>query len=538
MFDPYAYQTELMAILEAVIESDDLTKDRFFHLVRQHTMPDGNLFSKSKLIYAYRVFTRDGLLDAPEAEVIEKIRMKPVRTLSGVTPVTVLTGPQPCPGACIFCPDEIDMPKSYLREEPGAQRAVQNRFDPYRQVFSRLLAYWNIGHPTDKVEMIVLGGTWSAYPAGYQRWFIKRIFDALNAFDPREAPTSAPETPVSWEALAAAQRANESAEARCVGLVVETRPDCVTPEEVRRLRRLGCTKVQIGFQSLDDEVLVKNRRGHDVAATREAVRLLRGAGFKVQAHWMANLYGSSPAQDVADFARMFEDPDFRPDELKIYPCALLEDTELMALYRRGAWRPYTDAELQEVLVECLARVPPYCRVTRMMRDIPSQYIVDGSTTSNFREVVERTLRAEGIAIDEIRAREVRGAPVDFAALRLDEMRYATSVGDEVFLQFVTGAQKIAGFLRLSLPREPSVMDELGTDAVIREVHVYGQAVELGDAGEGVQHLGLGTRLIERAKQIAAACGSRRLHVISAVGTRAYYRKLGFHDGNLYQYIDV
>ncbi|MBN1286304.1 MAG: tRNA uridine(34) 5-carboxymethylaminomethyl modification radical SAM/GNAT enzyme Elp3 [Anaerolineae bacterium] len=542
MFDPYQHKDRLLALLEAIIVEEDLTDDKFFRLIRRHKLPDGGVFSKSQLIRAYRVFVQDGVLEAPAQDLIERIRRKPVRTLSGVTPVTVMTKPYPCPrGQCIFCPTDVCMPKSYLPDEPGAQRAATYRFDPYVQTFARLTAYWNIGHPTDKVEMIILGGTWSAYPPPYQRRFIKRIFDALNDFgasDKRlDAVSYAPEAPATWEEVVAAQRRNETAPSRCVGLVVETRPDYVTPEEVERLRRLGCTKVQIGVQSLDDAVLAKNRRGHDVAAARCAFRLLRGAGFKIQAHWMANLYGSSPEQDIADFARLFDDPDFRPDELKIYPCSLIDGTVLMDLYRQGRWRPYTDGELRRVLAACLARVPPYCRVTRLMRDIPAHYIVDGTTMSNFRQVVERELDEQGVPVHEIRAREVRAAALDFETLRLDETTYSTSTGQEVFLQFVTPENKIAGFLRLCLPDAPGTIGELGSDAMIREVHVYGQAVDIGaGAGDRAQHGGLGTRLVRRAQALAVQQGYARLHVISAVGTREYYRKLGFCDGELYQFV--
>ncbi len=550
-FDPYAHKEPLLALIESVREAEGMDSRLWSRLARQHTQSDGGMFSKSKVIYAYRVFARDGVIAADDEDAfIAKVRLKPVRTLSGVTPVTVLTKPAHCPGRCIFCPEDVCMPKSYIRDEPGAQRAAAHRFDPYAQTESRLRTYWEIGHPVDKVEMIVLGGTWSAYDAGYRRWFIKRLFDAMNAFDPvlrpprlhkggltvRDDIEAVQGDSIGWDAVKAAQRANESAPARCVGLVIETRPDSVTPEEVANIRRLGCTKVQIGVQSLDDEVLALNKRGHDVAATREAFRLLRGAGFKIHAHWMPNLYGSSPEKDIADFGRLFEDADFRPDELKIYPCSLLPGTELMDLYERGKWRPYTHEELNEVLVACLRQVPAYCRVTRVVRDIPSHHIVDGNTKLNFREIALESLRARGLHTGDIRAREIRGGEVE--SVQLEEIAYATSIGEEVFLQFVTPDDRIAGFLRLALPECEGPIDELGRDAVIREVHVYGQAVAIGeDAGGAAQHAGLGTRLIERAKAIAAARGYGRLHVISAVGTRAYYRKLGFIDGILYQRLE-
>jgi elongator complex protein 3 len=335
--------------------------------------------------------------------------------------------------------------------------------------------------------------------------------------------------------LEAAHRRNETAPCRCVGLVVETRPDHISEDEVLRIRRLGCTKVQIGFQSLNDDVLRLNRRGHTVEATRRAVRLLRRAGFKVHAHWMPNLYGSSPADDIADYARMFADPDFRPDELKVYPCSLIESAALMQNYRDGSWRPYTHDELLDVLVECFRLTPEYCRLTRVIRDIPGTDIVVGNQTTNFRQLVEAELERRGERSRDSRAREVRHRPTSPESLLLDEVWYRSSVGDEVFLQFIDADRSIAGFLRLSLPELPPLISELDGAAMIREVHVYGQSVEIGENAPGrAQHSGLGTRLIERATAITRERGYRRLAVISAIGTREYYRKRGFEDGTLYQ----
>jgi elongator complex protein 3 len=265
------------------------------------------------------------------------------------------------------------------------------------------------------------------------------------------------------------------------------------------------------------------------------VRLLRQAGFKIHAHWMPNLYGSSPAADVADYARMFADPDFRPDELKIYPCSLIESAELMRHYQAGTWRPYSHDELLGVLTECFLLTPEYCRLTRVVRDIPGTDIVDGNKLTNFRQVVETALAARGQASADIRAREVRHRRVDPGALRLDELTYTSSASDEIFLQYIGDDRSIAGFLRLSLPTTPPLTGELAGAAIIREVHVYGQSVEIGEAAHGnAQHAGLGTQLMARAAEIAAARGYARLAVISAIGTRGYYRKRGFEDGALYQ----
>jgi elongator complex protein 3 len=594
------HREPLLAILRAVIASPSLSAADLHQLLRQHlkVTPEGRrFFAKDELIAAYRAFTASGELPPFDPAVLERLRLKPVRTTSGVAVITVLTKPFPCPGECIFCPNDVRMPKSYLRDEPGAQRAALNAFDPYLQTYTRLRALHNMGHPTDKIELIVLGGTWSFYPEHYQIWFIKRLFDALHDFGrgvdrteevralleadtiaqlkPSAEPPDAAvhgahlartynqlvsalyaaelqrsrqaaaqlhlRTPITeyatWEELEAAHRENERAACRCVGLVVETRPDHISAEEVLRIRRLGCTKVQIGFQSLDDRILQLNKRGHTVDDTRRAVRLLRQAGFKIHAHWMPNLYGATPESDRADYQRLFSDPDFCPDELKIYPCSLIESAELMRHYQSGAWQPYSTETLIALLTDCLRATPEYCRLTRIIRDIPSTDIVVGNKLTNLRELVEARLAAQGERSRDIRAREVRESAIAPEALHLDVLSYRTGVGREYFLQFVTAERHIAGFLRLSLPDRsaPALHAELEGAAIIREVHVYGQALGFGQEAAGkAQHSGLGTRLIERAAQIARAHGYARLAVISAVGTRAYYRGRAFEDGQLYQ----
>jgi len=340
----------------------------------------------------------------------------------------------------------------------------------------------------------------------------------------------------TWEHLLEMQRDNETAAARCVGLVVETRPDHLDLQETLRMRRLGTTKVQIGYQSLSDEVLRLNNRGHDVAATRHAMYLLRQAGFKTHAHWMPNLYGSSPAKDIEDFERIFADPDFRPDELKIYPCSLVETAELMAYYESGDWQPYSTADLLAVVTECMARTPEYCRLTRVVRDIPGTDIVEGSRVTNLREVADKELLARGIRGNEIRSREIRHRRVKPSQLHLKRVGYDTSLGSEVFLQYVTDSNRIAAFLRLSLPDNAVAIPEICSSAMIREVHVYGLIASLGQRQEArSQHLGLGRALIDEAARIARGRGFQDLAVISAIGTREYYRNNGFTDGELYQH---
>ena len=621
-FEPEEHAAELEAII-GVIERVPRFEERDLEdLLRRHPKDGRGFFSKSELIRGYRAL-RPG--SAAEQAFVERVRMKPVRTRSGVAPVTVLTKPFPCPGRCIFCPSDVRMPKSYLSSEPGAQRAAEHQFDPLRQTLSRLRSFHHTGHPTDKVELIVLGGTWSSYPEAYQIWFILRCFEAMNRFsattvpaardplahfepevdfreldetvegaslgpveadddvgddaDPHRRDPACEETSktrtspcarqrahgwnynrvvsdwtsahpraaaqarrqtAGWADLEAVQRENETAAVRCVGLSLETRPDRLDREEALRMRRLGATKVQIGIQSMDDEVLALNKRGHDTARTRRAIRLLRGAGFKIQAHWMPNLYGSTPAKDCEDFDRLFEDPDVRPDELKVYPCSLIESAELMAYHRRGAWRPYTRSELLDVLVHSLGATPRYCRLTRVIRDIPGTEIVTGNRTTNMRQVAEAEAGERRVVCRDIRAREIGGRHVDPGRLRMRRTDYEAASGRETFLEFVDAEDRIAGFLRLRVPAASGSAEgpvaELTGKAIIREVHVYGAVVGLGERGEGrSQHAGLGRRLIAEALEVAAAAGFEQVAVISSVGTREYYRRLGFVDGELYQH---
>jgi elongator complex protein 3 len=507
------------ALRELAARTDRLTPRRVQAVLRRHPPPGGGLFTRDQLLRVYQRLCDEGRM-AHDPRLVKHLRRKPTRTISGVAPVTVLTRPEPCRGTCIYCPDVAAAPKSYLPSEPGVQRALRFGYDPHAQTAGRVRAFENIGHPTDKVELLILGGTWSDYPPDYQEWFVRRCFDALNG--------------ATAASLEDAQRLNEGAPHRNVGLVVETRPDCITPEEVRRLRWLGATKVQLGVQSLDDRILALNRRGHAVADTRAAVRRLRLAGFKVVLHWMPNLLGATPESDLEDFARLWDDPALRPDELKIYPCLLLEGTALHSLWREGRYRPYEEGTLRDLLAACKVLIPPYCRVNRLMRDIPAPQIAAGVAKSNLRQIVQRHMAREGLACRCIRCREVRDAPVDPETLEFAVVPYATDATQERFLAQETPEGRLVGFLRLSLPHAEPDMDELRGCALVRELHVVGPALPLGARTSGrPQHAGLGSRLLEEARRIAREAGYRRLAVIAAVGTRPYYRERGFEPDGLY-----
>lgn len=512
---------EKMTIALSVLEEIRQGK-KVIDAIRHYPLADGGYIAKQMLVAAYRQKVEDGIWEEDDA-FLARIRMKPVRTLSGVTTVTVLTKPYPCPGKCIFCPTDIRMPKSYLPDEPGARRAVQHNFDPFDQVVSRIEALEAVGHPTEKIELLILGGTWNAYKRDYQQWFVQRCLDAMSK--------------VESHTLQEAQTINETASHRNVGMVIETRPDRITREELTWIRALGVTKVQMGAQSLDDHILELNQRGHTAAQTLEAMHLLRAAGFKVVLHWMPNLLGATPASDREDFVRLWEG--FCPDEIKIYPNQLLENAELYNYWLRGEFIPYSTDELIQLIADIKVTIPRYCRVNRIIRDIPSTNVVEGNKRTSLRQDVHEELARRGTACKCIRCREVRSQKVIPEHLRFHDLTYETGVSQEHFLSFDTPTDQLAGFLRLSLPGESAPdmnLSDLKGAAIIREVHVYGQSLPVGTEEQGAaQHSGLGTRLIQNAEEIAREQGFRRLAVISAIGTRQYYQKLGFQNGDLYQF---
>lgn len=510
----------LVDLITELLTQPSLKGSVYNRVMQRHVRRGLPWLSKSQIVQAYQELCDTDWLTF-EAEAVTALQMKPTRSQAGVTVVTVLTKPYPCPGKCIFCPTDVRMPKSYLHDEPGAMRAERHAFDPFDQTQARIQALENIGHPADKLELLILGGTWSSYRRDYQEWFVKRCLDAMNGLE--------------TASLAEAQALNASGRRRNVGLVVETRPDHINPDELRWFRQLGVTKVQIGLQSLDDNILTLNRRGETVADSRQAIRLLRLAGFKIHAHWMPNLLGATPESDLADFARLWQDPALRPDELKIYPCMLLENAELYGYWQRGEYRPYSEEELVELLAACKSQVPRYVRINRVVRDIPTTNVVDGFKKANLRQVVQQHMKEQGQRCQCIRCREVRRREVDPETFALRRLTYETDATTEHFLSFES-EQHIAGFLRLSLPR-PGVehpIPELNGQAMIREVHVYGPAVPIGEESSGeAQHIGLGSQLVDQAKQLAIKAGFRRLAVISAIGTREYYARHGFELDGLY-----
>lgn len=521
------HEVQLRGIIAAVRAEPNLDQRALRHILRQFPRDGQGFFSKSELVRGYQALCDAGTLTF-DRDTLRRLQMKPVRTQSGVAPVAVLTKPAGCPGKCIFCPNDPEMPKSYLSWEPGAQRALRHDFDPFEQTASRITALRNTGHPAQKIELIILGATWSAYPRSYQEWFVQRCLDAMNGSNSAS--------------LAEAQTVNERAAVRCVGMTVETRPDWVTLDEAIHLRKLGVTRVQIGIQSLDDHILEINRRGHDMAAARRASRLLRAAGFKLLMHWMPNLLGATPKSDRQDYLRLWTDPDMRPDELKLYPCSLIAGTELYTVWQQGGYQPYDHETLVDLVADCKAATPRYCRLDRVIRDIPATYVVVGNQFANLREMAKQKLRESGRVCQCIRCREVRGEEVTLRSLKLEALRYPAGGGQEVFLSMETRQHRLAGFVRLHLPSRPETVEsppELRGCAVIRQLHVYGPSLPIGGASDGeAQHRGIGQRLLNDAADESRRAGFKRLAVIASIGTREYYRQHGFETGEFYMARDL
>lgn len=591
--------------------------------VQNHTpepseLPKARPLSKRQLMAFYLDVQKNqpqrwndwSLSEEQQRRLVRTLQMKPRRTASGVATITVLTKPWKCSSNCLYCPNDLRMPKSYLADEPACQRAERTFFDPYLQVAARLKALTEMGHVTDKVELIVLGGTWSDYPESYQIWFIRELFRALNdgsraheslparkrayesaeiSCDPESLKRFVSEEQhridnrettynqafdrlygendawasvaqwqkATWEELEDEHLANVDGHHRVVGLVIETRPERITPTHLAALRRMGCTKVQMGIQSLDEKVRTLNDRHTSTEQIQRAFELLRLFGFKTHVHAMVNLLGATPESDKADYLRLCNDAAFQPDEVKLYPCVLVEGTGLCERYEDRTWQPYPEPSLVDVLVSDTCATPAFTRISRMIRDISATDIKAGNKKVNLRQLVEQRIDSEGLATSEIRHREVSLANVSAEDLSLEVIEYETTATGERFLQWVTPQGKIAGFLRLSLPHA-NAMAQLeeeyqeatskttdsayalpfplqAGEAMIREVHVYGRVEKLQHAGiNNAQHRGLGTQLVNRACELASQAGYQRINVISAIGTRGYYRKLGFYDNGLYQ----
>ena len=438
---------------------------------------------------------------------------KPTKTISGVTPVAVMLPPRPCNhGACVYCPN-LGVPQSYTPKSPVVMRATQVNYDAYKQVRNRLKAFKAMHHPTDKIELIIMGGTFLEYPKDFQYSFIKACYEGLNG---KRAKT-----------LEEAQKINETAKHRCVALCVETRPD-VCIDFIDRMREWGVTRVELGVQILDDKIYELVNRGHTVKDVVDATKALKNTGFKIGYHIMPGLPGSNPKKDLKLFKKLFSDERFRPDQLKIYPCQVMPGAELEKWYWEKKYKPYTKEQTEKIIMEMLKIVPRYCRVMRIMREIPPEFLVAGVKRIDLRKEIEEELRKNKSKLKEIRYREIgfalnREKNIDLR-LKLKITKYKASDGQEYFLEIINKQNTLFGLLRLRI---------FDKKAIIRELHVYGPSLKLGVQGKISQHKGLGKWLMSEAEKIAKKEKAKELAVISGIGVREYYKKLGYSLKNTY-----
>ncbi len=457
------------------------------------------------------------------------LRLKRVRSISGVSIVSVMTSPRGCPhGRCSYCPMQPGVPMSYVGSEPAAMRGMQNNYEPFAQVAARVKQLRAIGHNVSKVELIIQGGTFPAAPVQYQRHFVKRCLDSLNGYES--------------ETLDDAKLAAETARTRNVGLTIETKPDWAKRSHIDTMLELGATRVEIGVQAIDDEVYNLVNRGHTVDDVVESFGIAKDAGFKLVAHMMPGLPGMTPEKDLESFRKLLEEPEFKPDMLKIYPCLVVKGTEIYDWWAKGEYQPYDDEQAVELIARIKEMVPPWVRIMRIQREIPANEIVAGPRKGNLRELAIAKLTENGKRCRCIRCREVGHRQLKEKQvlcqgdLELRQETYEASGGTEVFLAIEEPvSDTIVGYVRMRIPSEEAHRAEIAEAgcAVIRELHVYGPAVPVGEREESAwQHKGFGRFLLRKAEELASSkFVARKMVIISALGTKEYYMRLGYrHDG--------
>ncbi len=478
-----------------------------------------------------------------EKELVTPIlKKKPTRTMSGVAVVAVMCPPHKCPhGRCLYCPESTIAPPSYTGEEPAALRARMYDFDPYKQVYNRLLQLKSIGHPLDKVELIIMGGTFPSRFLCFQEWFITQCLQAMVDFEVEKPGIVSSNEKKStnnrgkFQYLEDVQRANEQSSVRCVGMTFETRPDYSQTQDANRMLDMGVTRVELGVQTLYNYIYHRIQRGHTVKDTVEATRILKDSGIKVAMHLMPGLF-SDQKRDLRMFQRLFSDERFKPDMLKIYPCLVTKGSKLHELWERGEYTPYTTDEAVDLIVEVKKLLPKWVRTMRIQRDIPSQLIVAGVQKSNLGELVYNRLKEENVQCQCIRCREVGHQAVHGISANLDEVQllnegYRASEGEEHFLSMEDVHRDILlGFLRLRIPsplaHRPEISDET---ALVRELHVYGPMMPIGERKDELwQHRGYGEELLKEAERISCEeYDKKEILITSGVGVRDYYRKFGY-----------
>ena len=475
------------------------------------------------------------LLTPQEARrLLPILRRKTTRTISGVTVVATMTKPYPCPQPepCAYCPGgpTRGSPQSYTGQEPAAMRGSQNNFDPFLQVTSRIEQLTAIGHKVDKVELIVMGGTFPATPMEYQTWFIQRCLDAITG----KTSTS----------LEEAKANAEVSTVRNVGITVETRPDWAKQPHIDAMLDMGVTRIELGVQNPDDALYRLVGRTHTVADVKEATQIAKDSGMKIVYHLMPGMPGSNPQKDVAVFKRVFTDSVFKPDMIKIYPCLCIAGTKAHEWYQNGTYIPYNTEQAAELIAEIKKFIPPWIRVMRVQRDIPSRLILAGVKKSNLRQIVNDKLKEQGVKCRCIRCREVgHRLAIDHVKpnlenIQIQSLSYDASNGKEVFISAEDSENDVLlGYLRLRIPSDKAARPEIATvpSAIVRELHVYGPLVPVGKhSADAWQHKGFGADLLKQAECIAAVdFGVKKLLVISALGTRRYYMRLGYERDGVY-----
>ena len=453
-----------------------------------------------------------------DEQYLNLLRIKPARTISGVAVVAAMTSPERCPhGKCVYCPGGVDnnSPQAYTGHEPAALRGRNNNYDAYNQVFNRLKQLETIGHDTSKVDLIIMGGTFTARPKSYQDSFIKGCLDAMN----KKISSTLEESILE----------NETSERRCIGLTVETKPDWFFENDIDISLSYGTTKVELGVQNLSERILRLNGRGHGINEIVKSTQLARDAGMKIVYHLMPGMYGSSFEDDIRSFDQMIDDPAYRPDMLKIYPTLVVKGTTIYKLWKQGKYVPIDTDRAVDLIAYYMEKMPPWIRVQRMQRDIPVKFIEAGVKRSDIRNMVEGRLKEKGIKSMEIRSREIGRSGQDFNDYELIRRDYDAGGGREIFLSYENSADEIIGFVRLRIPSEIAHRKELSGSSIVREIKVFGNVVPVGDHKEDKwQHKGFGNSLLTEAERITREeFGLRRILVISGIGVREYFRKQGY-----------
>lgn len=476
-----------------------------------------------------------------EREIVARIlRKKPTRTISGVAIVAVMCHPHKCPhGRCFYCHESGVAPPSYTGEEPAALRARMFEFNPYAQTYNRLKQLSTVGHPVDKVELIIMGGTFPSQESSYQEWFISQCLKAMNDFGGWDEEKVKVKTysPNDYVLIEDVQKANEIANVRCIGITFETRPDFCKKEDIDRMLKMGVTRVELGVQTIYDNTYEQIERGHTVQDVIDANRLLRDSGIKVAMHFIPGLF-STPEKDYKMFKEIFKNPNFKPDMLKIYPCLVTKGSKLYDLWKEGKYTLYTDEEAVDLIVKIKKILPKWVRTMRIQRDIPAKLIEAGVKKSNLGELVYNQLEKENVKCKCIRCREIGHRLIksrdpintEFEEFKLFKEYYESSKGKEIFLSFENKNKKILiGFLRLRFPSINAFRKEISSKtAIVRELHIYGNMLKLGSKGETVgQHTGFGEKLLQEAEKIAIQNEKNKMLIISGIGARNYYRKFGY-----------